>query len=68
MSDVIERLLAAMNRHDLDVAANLFHQDYRSEQPAHPDRAFRGRAQMRANWEAMFAGIQGRAAPAGERW
>jgi len=39
MSDVIERLLVAMNRHDLDGAANLFHEDYLSEQPAHPDRA-----------------------------
>lgn len=33
------------------------HEDYRSEQPAHPNRAFVGRSQMRANWEAMFAGI-----------
>jgi hypothetical protein len=46
-----------MNAHDLDTASGLFHEDYRSEQPAHPDRAFVGRAQMRANWEAMFAGI-----------
>jgi ketosteroid isomerase-like protein len=57
MTDVVERLLVAMNRHDLDGAVSLFHQDYRSEQPAHPDRAFVGRAQVRANWEAMFAGI-----------
>jgi hypothetical protein len=28
-----------------------------SEQPAHPDRAFAGRAQMRANRAAMFAGV-----------
>ena len=46
-----------MNAHDLDAAAGLIHADYRSEQPAHPRRAFVGRAQMRANWEAMFAGI-----------
>ena len=46
-----------MNSHDLDGAAGLFHEHYRSEQPAHPDRAFVGRGQMRANWEAMFAGI-----------
>ena len=57
MSEVIERLVAAMNAHDLDAAAGFFHEDYRSEQPAHPGRAFVGRAQMRANWEAMFAGI-----------
>ena len=57
MTDVIDRLAVAMNAHDLDAAAGFFHADYRSEQPAHPARAFTGRAQMRANWEAMFAGI-----------
>jgi hypothetical protein len=50
MTDVIDRLAVAMNAHDLDTAAGLFHPDYRSEQPAHPGRAFTGRAQMRANW------------------
>ena len=57
MTDVIARLAEAMNQHDLDGAVGLVHVDYRSEQPAHPGRAFVGRAQMRANWEAMFAGI-----------
>jgi limonene-1,2-epoxide hydrolase len=57
MTDVIDRLVAAMNAHDLDAAVGLIHEDYRSEQPAHPGRAFVGRAQMRANWEAMLAGI-----------
>jgi len=57
MTDVVERLAAAMNRHDLEGAVALVHEDYRSEQPAHPGRAFAGRAQMLANWEAMFAGI-----------
>jgi ketosteroid isomerase-like protein len=57
MSAMTERLVAAMNAHDLDRAAGLFHPDYRSEQPAHPARAFIGRAQMRANWEAMFTGV-----------
>ena len=57
MNDVIDRLIVAMNAHDLDTAAGLFHKEYRSEQPAHPGRAFAGRARMRANWEAMFAGI-----------
>jgi limonene-1,2-epoxide hydrolase len=57
MSEVIDRLVVAMNAHDLDAAAGFFHADYRSEQPAHPGRAFVGRAQMRANWEAMFAGV-----------
>src|SRR5437773_5253525 len=57
MTDVIDRLAVAMNAHDLDAVAGLIHQDYRSEQPAHPGRAFTGRAQMLAHWEAMLAGI-----------
>jgi limonene-1,2-epoxide hydrolase len=57
MTDVIDRLAVAMNAHDLDAVAGLIHDDYRSEQPAHPGRAFAGGAQMLANWEAMLAGI-----------
>jgi ketosteroid isomerase-like protein len=57
MSDVLDQLFTAINTHDLEAAAALFHENYRSEQPAHPGRAFVGRAQMHANWEAMFAGI-----------
>ena len=57
MSEVVGKLTAALNAHDLEAAAALFHENYRSEQPAHPGRAFVGRAQMHANWKAMFAGI-----------
>ena len=57
MSDVVQRLATLMNEHDLQGAAALMHRDYRSDQPAHPGRAFVGRAQMEANWQAMFDGI-----------
>ena len=57
MSDVVTQLAVLMNEHDLAGAAALMHPDYRSEQPAHPGRAFVGRAQMEANWKAMFDGI-----------
>jgi len=57
MSDVVQRLATLMNEHDLQGAAALMHRDYRSAQPAHPGRAFVGRAQMEANWQAMFDGI-----------
>src|SRR5213592_3649122 len=59
MSELIDRLVVAVNAHDLDAVAGFIHEDYRSEQPVHPGRAFIGRAQMCANWEAMFAGIPG---------
>ena len=51
------RLLDAMNAHDLDAFAACFADDYRSEQPAHPERAFRGADQARRNWEGVFAGV-----------
>jgi ketosteroid isomerase-like protein len=57
MTEVMDRLLAAINAHDFDAAAGVMHQNYQSEQPTHPGRAFLGRDQMRANWQAMFAGI-----------
>jgi hypothetical protein len=46
-----------MNRHDLEAFVACFASGYESEQPAHPDRQFRGAAQVRSNWAAMFAGV-----------
>ena len=57
MTHVVERLAAALNAHDLESAVALIHPDYDSRQPAHPARDFVGRGQMRANWQAMLAGI-----------
>jgi ketosteroid isomerase-like protein len=54
---VAERLHAAMNAHDIDAFVACFDEDYSSEQPAHPDRAFRGREQVRRNWSAIFEGV-----------
>jgi hypothetical protein len=49
MTEVIDQLVVAMNAHDLGGVAGFIHEDYRSEQPAHPGRAFAGRAQMLVN-------------------
>jgi len=57
MGDVMNRLFAAMNQHDLDAFVACFDADYRSEQPAHPGRAFRGSDQVRKNWSGVFAGV-----------
>jgi ketosteroid isomerase-like protein len=57
MADMMNRLLAAMNAHDLDAFVACFAADYDSEQPAHPNRAFRGSDQVRKNWEGVFAGV-----------
>jgi ketosteroid isomerase-like protein len=54
---VVERLNAAMNAHDIEAFVACFDEDYESEQPAHPDRAFRGREQVRRNWSEIFEGV-----------
>jgi ketosteroid isomerase-like protein len=53
----MNRLLAAMNGHDIDAFVDCFSPEYRSEQPAHPSRAFRGSDQVRENWQSVFAGV-----------
>lgn len=56
-AESIARLNAAMNSHDLAAFVACFDPDYESEQPAHPDRRFRGRDHVERNWAAMFAGL-----------
>jgi ketosteroid isomerase-like protein len=57
MAEIMDRLLAAMNAHDLDAFVGCFALGYESQQPAHPSRSFRGRDQVRKNWEGVFAGV-----------
>ena len=54
---MIENLREAINKHDLDAFVACFDPDYRSEQPAHPAREFRGRDQVRKNWSTFFQEI-----------
>ena len=54
---IAERLEAAMKAHDIDAFVALFAPDYDSRQPAHPDRAFTGNEQVRANWSEIFAAV-----------
>jgi len=54
---VVERLLAAINAHDLEATVACFADDYRNETPAHPQRGFRGNQQVRRNWTQLFAGV-----------
>lgn len=57
MSTVLERLTQAQNAHDAEGFASYFTDDYQSDQPAHPDRSFSGRAQVLENWTSVFAGV-----------
>lgn len=54
---VAERLLRAMNAHDIEGFIECFAPDYESEQPAHPDRAFSGRDQVHTNWSSIFRDV-----------
>ena len=57
MLSVVTRLRDAMNEHDLEALVDVFDPDFVSETPAHPQRTFRGAAQVRRNWEQIFAGV-----------
>ena len=54
---VVDRLREATNGHDLDALVDCFTEDYRNDTPAHPQRSFGGRAQVRSNWEQIFAAV-----------
>jgi len=74
--DVLERMLDAFNRHDLDAIMSLFTDDCVFESPRGPDswgRRFVGTHEVREGLGARFAGIpdvhygEGRHFVAGER-
>lgn len=50
-------LQQAINDHDLDALVACFDPGYVSDQPAHPDRPFRGREQVRKNWTQMLGAV-----------
>jgi ketosteroid isomerase-like protein len=54
---VVQRLLEAINAHDLEAMVACFADDYVNEWPAHPQRGFRGSQQVRRNWSQLFAGV-----------
>jgi hypothetical protein len=54
MPPLIERMREALNQHDLEAFLECFDQDYRSEQPVHPNRGFGGKEQVRKNWSTIF--------------
>lgn len=53
----LERLVSALNGHDLAAVASCFADDYVNHTPAHPARGFVGREQVRRNWAQIFAGV-----------
>jgi len=54
---VLARLERATNAHDVNALVACFAPDYRNDTPAHPERSFTVREQVRRNWEQIFAFI-----------
>jgi ketosteroid isomerase-like protein len=54
---MVDRLLRATNEHDVDGVVACFAEDYENVTPVHPARGFRGREQVRRNWEQIFANV-----------
>src|SRR2546423_11840371 len=54
---VAARLHDAVNRHDVDRLVGCFAPNLVNETPAHPERSFRGRDQVRTNWAQIFAAV-----------
>jgi len=54
---VLDRIRVAINEHDLEALTSCFADDYVNETPVHPARGFRGREQVRRNWEQIFTGV-----------
>jgi hypothetical protein len=57
MNATISKLLEAMNAHDAQRMAASFMPDYRSEQPAHPNRGYGGRDTMAALWDQLYGAV-----------
>jgi ketosteroid isomerase-like protein len=53
----LERLRDAINSHDAARVADCFTENYQCDMPMQPARGFTGRAQVRENYQALFARI-----------
>ena len=56
-SPPLDRLVQALNAHDLDAMVACFAHDYVNQTPAHPRRGFVGSEQVRTNWSQIFTAI-----------
>ena len=53
----VARLVEAANAHDLDAMTDSFAPEFVNETPAHPERNFHGRDQVRRNWSQIFRAV-----------
>jgi ketosteroid isomerase-like protein len=56
-TEILNRMVAAINAHDLDAFVSLYAEDVVSEAPIHPGMSFVGRENVRRNWAGIFARV-----------
>ena len=54
---LLDRLIPAVNAHDIEELVACFHVDYVNVNPAHPQRGFHGNEQVRRNWTQIFGSV-----------
>ena len=54
---VVEKLLEAINAHDLESMGDCFSGGFVNEWPAYPQRGFRGGQRVQTTWSEIFAGV-----------
>jgi ketosteroid isomerase-like protein len=54
---LLDRLVPAVNTHDIEELVACFHADYVNVNPAHPQRGFHGNEQVRRNWMQIFSSV-----------
>lgn len=54
---MVERLRRSITERDLEALTSCFAVDYVNETPVHPSRGFKGRDQVRRNWEQILSGV-----------
>lgn len=56
-AELVDQLAHATSSHDLEAIVACFAEDYVNETPAHPERGFQGRDQVRRNWQQILTGV-----------
>ena len=56
-NEILERMLRAINAHDIFAMVGCFADDYRCEIPLHPSRSFVGNDHVRQNWTGLFSRV-----------
>lgn len=54
---VFQKVVDAINAHDVDTQVSYFHPNYESRLPCHPSENFTGNDQVRKNWSALMGAV-----------